>query len=135
METSQVLVHRKGNKEGLVARASGTGSLEVCPTTRKLLERYGGHRGGSCASARSQVAETSPRPPRDDPTGTKPIGKLVGVSWEGVVSVGSSPPPILLLVAVEPKASYPVNHWLAELQALSMSGLLRVNREKRRRDN
>lgn len=96
METPQVLVHRRGNKKGLIARASGTGSVKVCRKTRKLLEPYGWHRDSSCASARSvraQVAETSPCPLRDDPIrqSLKPIGRLVAVCREGVVPVGSRP--------------------------------------------
>lgn len=137
METPQVLIHRRGNKKGLIARASGTGSVKVCRVTRKLLEPYGGHRDGSCASARSvraKVAETSPCPLRDDPTEPKADRTVGGGVSGGCGPCGLSSPPILLLVAVEPKACYPVNHWL-ELQALSVSGLLLVNREKRGRDN
>lgn len=89
METPQVLIHRRGNKKGLIARASGTGSVKVCRVTRKLLEPYGGHRDGSCASARSvraKVAETSPCPLRDDPTEPK-ADRTVG----GGVSGGCGP--------------------------------------------
>lgn len=129
-----MLVYRRGNKKGLIARASGTGSVKVCRITRKLLEPYGGHRDGSCASARSvraKVAETSPCPLRDDPTEPK-ADRTVG----GGVSGGCGPCGLSYPAAgcCRTQGMLPVNHWL-ELHALSVSGLLLVNREKRGRDN